>query len=234
MDRCSIAYHFQPLAEVSKLGGNGLSIAYDSFSSRPLDMDIHLQSFTIPHYPSLMIAMSKPEYLAIMEYTPTRPAIVFIPSRHQCHLTIDNLLLHCTSDNNPDWFLNIDKADLQLHPPRHSLPQVGKIPFTATSQLHGSSPIPSPAPRVPSSAVKLPISWCVPCMEQGSFLCEVHCPRPVTVTQGTFSNRLGIIGSLTICICSHQRSPAATPTPTSHGQSLYTGRAGSSCGRSIR
>ena len=197
-------------------------------------MDIHLQSFTIPHYPSLMIAMSKPAYLAIVEYTPTRPAIVFVPSRRQCRLTVDDLLLHCTSDNDPDRFLNIDEADLQPHPPRHSPPRVGKIPFTATSQLHGSSPIPSPAPRVPSSAVKLPISWCVPCTEQGPFLCEVRRPRPVTATQGAFSDCSGIIGSPTICICSHQRSPAATPTPTSHGQSLYTGRAGSSCGRSIR
>ena len=122
VDRCSIAYHFQPLAEVSKSGGDGLSIAHDSFSLRPLDMDIHLQSFTIPYYPSLMIAMSKPAYLAIMEYASTRPAIVFIPSRCQCRLTIDNLLLHCTSDNDPNWFLNIDEADLQPHPPRHSPP----------------------------------------------------------------------------------------------------------------
>ncbi|KAH0831089.1 hypothetical protein J3R83DRAFT_13650 [Lanmaoa asiatica] len=76
-------------------------------SSRPLDMDIHLQSFTIPHYPSLMIAMSRPAYLAIVEYAPTRPVI--------CRLTVDDLLLHCTADDNPDRFLNIDDADLQPH-----------------------------------------------------------------------------------------------------------------------
>ena len=53
-------------------------------SARPLDMDIHLQSFTIPHFPSLMIAMSKPAYLTILEYSPSKPVIVFVPSRQQC------------------------------------------------------------------------------------------------------------------------------------------------------
>ena len=97
------------------VNGGGLFIAHDSFSSRPLDMDIHLQSFTIPHYPSLMIAMSKPAYLAIVEYAPTKPVIVFVSSRRQCRMTVDDLLLHCTADNDPDRFLNIDEADLQPH-----------------------------------------------------------------------------------------------------------------------
>lgn len=78
-------------------------------------MDIHLQSFTIPHYPSLMIAMSKPAYLAIVEYAPTKPVIVFVSSRRQCWLTVDDLLLHCTADNDLDRFLNVDEAELQPH-----------------------------------------------------------------------------------------------------------------------
>ncbi|KAI0062804.1 Sec63-domain-containing protein [Artomyces pyxidatus] len=84
-------------------------------SARPLDMDIHLQSFTIPHFPSLMIAMSKPAYLAISEYAPTKPVIIFVPSRQQCRMTADDLLLHCSSDDNEDRFLNIELADLQPH-----------------------------------------------------------------------------------------------------------------------
>ena len=98
-----------------QVGGDGLFIRSRFVSSRPLDMDIHLQSFTIPHYPSLMIAMSKPAYLAIVEYAPTKPVIVFVSSRRQCRQTVDDLLLHCTADNNPDRFLNIGEADLQPH-----------------------------------------------------------------------------------------------------------------------
>ncbi|KAF8555606.1 Sec63-domain-containing protein [Imleria badia] len=97
------------------IGAPSHAIFNFSPSSRPLDMDIHLQSFTIPHYPSLMIAMSKPAYLAIVEYAPTKPVIVFVSSRRQCRLTVDDLLLHCTADNDPDQFLNIEEADLQPH-----------------------------------------------------------------------------------------------------------------------
>ncbi|KNZ72229.1 U5 small nuclear ribonucleoprotein 200 kDa helicase [Termitomyces sp. J132] len=84
-------------------------------SARPLDMDIHLQSFTIPHFPSLMIAMSKPAYLAIVEYSPAKPVIIFVPSRRQCRLTVDDMLTHCAADDKPDRFLNIELDDLQPH-----------------------------------------------------------------------------------------------------------------------
>jgi pre-mRNA-splicing helicase BRR2 len=78
-------------------------------------MDIHLQSFTIPHFPSLMIAMSKPAYLAIVEYWPVKPAITFVPSRRQCQLSVDDILTHCSADDKPDRFLNIELDDLQPH-----------------------------------------------------------------------------------------------------------------------
>lgn len=85
------------------------------YSARPLDMDIHLQSFSIPHFPSLMIAMSKPAYLAIVEHSPTKPVIVFVPSRRQCRMTVDDILTHCSADAKPDRFLNIEMSDLQPH-----------------------------------------------------------------------------------------------------------------------
>lgn len=78
-------------------------------------MDIHLQSFSIPHFPSLMIAMSKPAYLAVLEYSPTKPVIIFVPSRRQCRLTADDILAHCGADEAADRFLNIEEADLQPH-----------------------------------------------------------------------------------------------------------------------
>ncbi|KAF7323081.1 hypothetical protein HMN09_00088200 [Mycena chlorophos] len=90
------------------IGAPSHAIFNFSPSARPLDMDIHIQSFTIPHFPSLMIAMSKPAYLAIVEYSPAKPVIVFVPSRRQCRLTVDDLLLHCAADDKPDRFLNVD------------------------------------------------------------------------------------------------------------------------------
>jgi pre-mRNA-splicing helicase BRR2 len=93
-------------------------------SARPLDMDIHLQSFAIPHFLSLMIAMSKPAYLvivaglaylAIVEYSPAEPVLIFVPSRRQCRLTVDDILTHCAADENMDQFLHIEMEDLQPH-----------------------------------------------------------------------------------------------------------------------
>lgn len=78
-------------------------------------MAIHIQSFTINHFPSLMIAMSKPAYLAIKEYSPSKPVIIFVPSRRQCRLTVDDILTHCSADDQPDLFLNIELNDLQPH-----------------------------------------------------------------------------------------------------------------------
>ncbi|KAG1789995.1 putative RNA helicase [Suillus plorans] len=97
------------------MGAPSHAIFNFSPSSRPLDMDIHLQSFTIPHFPSLMIAMSKPAYLSIVEHSPTKPVVIFVPSRRQCRLTVDDLLIHCGADSDPDRFLNIEEADLQPH-----------------------------------------------------------------------------------------------------------------------
>lgn len=78
-------------------------------------MDIHLQSFNIPHFPSLMISMSKPAYLAILEYSPNKPVIIFVPSRRQCRLTADDILTHCGADDNSNRFLNLEEEALQPH-----------------------------------------------------------------------------------------------------------------------
>jgi pre-mRNA-splicing helicase BRR2 len=84
-------------------------------SARPLDMNINIQSFSIPHFPSLMISMSKPAYLAIQEHSPSKPVIIFVPSRRQCRLTVDDIHTHCIADDKPDIFLNIGLSDLQPH-----------------------------------------------------------------------------------------------------------------------
>ncbi|KAK2463749.1 hypothetical protein APHAL10511_004242 [Amanita phalloides] len=61
-----------------------------------------------------MIAMSKPEYLAIVEYL-SKPVIVFVPSRGQCRLTVDDILTHCATNDKPNQFFDIELEDLQPH-----------------------------------------------------------------------------------------------------------------------
>ena len=60
--------------------------------------------------------MSKPAYLAISEYSPVKPVIIFVPSRKQCTMTASDILLHALADRNEDRFLNIEETDLQPHP----------------------------------------------------------------------------------------------------------------------
>ncbi|KAG0308854.1 DEIH-box ATPase [Dissophora globulifera] len=82
---------------------------------RPLPLDVHIQSYTIPHFASWMIAMAKPTYNAITTHSPEKPVIVIVPSRKQCRLTVADLLTFCAADDTPDRFLHCDEDVLQAH-----------------------------------------------------------------------------------------------------------------------
>lgn len=87
-------------------------------SARPVPMEVHIQPFNVPHFASLMIAMAKPAYVAITEYAPTQPVLLFVPSRKQAKLTANDILAYALADNDSDEpcrFLNMDEADLQPH-----------------------------------------------------------------------------------------------------------------------
>ncbi|KAF8270130.1 putative RNA helicase [Lactarius quietus] len=57
----------------------------------------------------------KPAYLAIGEYSSTRPVIIFVPGRQQCRMTAEDLLVHCGADDDEDKFLNAELSDIQPH-----------------------------------------------------------------------------------------------------------------------
>ncbi|KAI4199430.1 MAG: hypothetical protein LQ346_002568 [Caloplaca aetnensis] len=73
---------------------------------RPVPLELHIQSFTIPHFPSLMLAMAKPTYSRILELSPHKPAIIFVPSRKQARSTALDLLAACIADDDEDRFLH--------------------------------------------------------------------------------------------------------------------------------
>ncbi|WFD33124.1 RNA helicase [Malassezia sp. CBS 17886] len=89
-------------------------------SARPVPMEAHLQTFAVPHFASLMIAMAKPAYLAITEYAPAQPVLAFVPTRKQTKLTVDDILAYALADSEREdeaasRFLNMDPAHLQPH-----------------------------------------------------------------------------------------------------------------------
>lgn len=73
---------------------------------RPIPLELHIQSFTIPHFPSLMLAMAKPTYTSILQMSSDKPAMIFVPSRKQVRATAIDLLSACIADDNEDRFLH--------------------------------------------------------------------------------------------------------------------------------
>lgn len=61
------------------------------------------------------MAMAKPAFLSIIEYSPSKPVIVFVPSRRQCNLTALDILTYCTAAGIEDRFLNAEESVLRPH-----------------------------------------------------------------------------------------------------------------------
>ncbi|KAH8689112.1 putative pre-mRNA splicing helicase [Talaromyces proteolyticus] len=95
------------------IGANRHFIYNFSPSSRPIPLELHIQSYTIPHFPSLMMAMAKPVYHAIAhQLSPDKPALVFVPSRKQVRSTAIDILAACVADDNEDRFLHADVDEI--------------------------------------------------------------------------------------------------------------------------
>ena len=80
--------------------------------TRPVPLELHIQSFSIPHFPSLMLAMAKPVYYSIAQMSPDKPVIVFVPSRKQARASALDLLAACMADDNDDRFLNANMDEM--------------------------------------------------------------------------------------------------------------------------
>ncbi|KAJ4295696.1 Pre-mRNA-splicing helicase BRR2 [Collariella sp. IMI 366227] len=80
---------------------------------RPVPLELHIQSYTIPHFPSLMLAMAKPTYLAVTQMSANQPALIFVPSRKQTRATARDLLTACLADEEEDRFLNVEVEQIQ-------------------------------------------------------------------------------------------------------------------------
>lgn len=80
---------------------------------RPVPLELHIQSYTIPHFPSMMLAMAKPTYLAVTQLSPDKPALVFVPSRKQTRATARDLLIACVADDDEDRFLHVEVEQIQ-------------------------------------------------------------------------------------------------------------------------
>lgn len=53
------------------------------------------------HTQTRLLSMAKPVYHAIMKHSPSKPAVVFVPSRRQTRLTAIDILTFCAADVVP-------------------------------------------------------------------------------------------------------------------------------------
>ncbi|KAI9298963.1 Sec63-domain-containing protein [Neoconidiobolus thromboides FSU 785] len=82
-------------------------------SDRPVQIDIHIQSYSISHYPSRMLAMARPTYLAAKKYAEKDTTIVFVSSRRQCRLTAGELAALQGASKDNYGFLGCSKEEIQ-------------------------------------------------------------------------------------------------------------------------
>lgn len=80
---------------------------------RPVPLELHIQSFSNPHFPSLMLSMAKPAYLAITQMSPDKPAMVFVPNRKQTRSTARDLMAACVVDDDEDRFLHAEVEQMR-------------------------------------------------------------------------------------------------------------------------
>jgi antiviral helicase SLH1 len=100
--------------------GNWLGVKEGLFnfkhSVRPVPLELYIDGFPeVRGFCPLMQSMNRPTFLAVKNHSPTKPVIVFVPSRRQTRLTAKDLINFCGMEDDPRRFLHMDEEDLQLN-----------------------------------------------------------------------------------------------------------------------
>ncbi|KAK1759406.1 activating signal cointegrator 1 complex subunit 3 [Echria macrotheca] len=100
--------------------GNWLGVKDGLFnfrhSVRPVPLELYIDGFPeVRGFCPLMQSMNRPTFLAILNHSPEKPVIVFVPSRRQTRLTAKDLINLCGMEDHPRRFLHMDEDDLQVH-----------------------------------------------------------------------------------------------------------------------
>ena len=82
---------------------------------RPVSLELHINGFNMTHTASRLLAMARPTFNAITAHSPSKPVIVFVPSRKQTRLTAIDLLTYAAADNDSKRFLHADVEDIQVN-----------------------------------------------------------------------------------------------------------------------
>ncbi|XP_078037665.1 activating signal cointegrator 1 complex subunit obelus [Augochlora pura] len=91
-------------------------------SVRPVPLEIHINGFPGKHYCPRMATMNRPAFQAIMQHSPSSPALVFVSSRRQTRLTAMGLIAYLAAEDNPKKWLHMPEEEIDniLHHVRDS------------------------------------------------------------------------------------------------------------------
>lgn len=82
---------------------------------RPIPLELHVQGINITHTASRLAAMAKPTFDAITRHAPSKPVIIFVPSRKQARITAINILTSVSASRHKMGFLNVSETDIKPH-----------------------------------------------------------------------------------------------------------------------
>ena len=83
-------------------------------SVRPVPLELHIRGFNETHNASRLLAMSRPVYQGILQHSPKKPVIVFVPTRKQARITAGDILTYALADDERSRFLHCSPTDEQF------------------------------------------------------------------------------------------------------------------------
>ena len=104
-------------------------------SVRPVPMTVHLQAYPEKHYCPRMGTMNKPAYNAIANYSPGKPALIFVSSRRQTRLTAEDLISYLKQGDDPSMWNHMDQETLDYHQRRVQAPPTPWTPPCARKHI---------------------------------------------------------------------------------------------------
>lgn len=103
---------------------------------RPVPLRLHIRGFNQTHHATRLMAMSRPVYQAICDYSPNKPAIVFVSSRKQTKLAAIDILMYAAAEKTPNRFSHCREEDLKPYLDRLSDQVLKEILVNGVAYLH--------------------------------------------------------------------------------------------------
>jgi pre-mRNA-splicing helicase BRR2 len=80
---------------------------------RPLPLEISIQGFDMNNFQARLLAMTRPAYMNIQRSSPTKPVIVFVPSRKIAQRVAVDLMTFVETEDTGRKFLHIDAKEVE-------------------------------------------------------------------------------------------------------------------------